>query len=69
MYTICYHGSIMIMGAYFSVRYTICYRLGSIMQMVVFCVGKVQIMLPWYYYDNCSILCRKGTEYATSVVL
>ena len=36
-------------------------RLGSIMQimqMVVYCVGKVQIMLPWYYYDNGSILCR-----------
>ena len=33
-------------------------RLGSIMQMVVYCVGKVQILLPWYYYDNGFILCR-----------
>ena len=33
-------------------------RLGSIMQMVVYCVGKVQIMLPCFYYDNGSILCR-----------
>ena len=59
----------MIMGAYLRVSYTICYRLGSIMLMGVNCVGKVQIMLPWYYHDNGSILCRKGTEYATSVVL
>ena len=35
----------MIIGAYFWVRYTICYRLGSIMLMGVYCVGKVQIML------------------------
>ena len=33
-------------------------RLGSIMQMVVYSVGKVQIMQPWYYYDNGFILCR-----------
>ena len=33
-------------------------RLGTIMQVVVYCVGKVQIMLPWYFYDNGSILCR-----------
>ena len=35
-----------------------CYRLGSIMLMGVYCVGKVQIILPRYYYDNGSILCR-----------
>ena len=51
----------MIMGAYFRVRYTICYPLGSIMLMGVYSVGKVQIMLPWYYYDNGSILCQLGT--------
>ena len=33
------------------------------------CVGKVDNMLPWWYYDNGSILCRLGTQYATSVVL
>ena len=58
MYTKCYLGSIMIIGAYFRVRYTIWYRLGSLMLMGVYCVGQVQIMLPWYYYDNGSILCR-----------
>ena len=49
MYTICYLGSIMIIGAY--------------------CVGKVHNMLPQEYYDNWSILCMLGTEYATLVVL
>ena len=57
-YTINYLDNFMIMGAYLRVRYTICYRLGSIMLMGVYCVGKVHIMLPWCYYDNCSILCR-----------
>ena len=37
------------------VRYTICY-LGSIMIMEL-------------YYDNWSILCRQGTQYAALVVL
>ena len=40
----------MIMGAYFGVRYTICYRLGSIMLMGVYCVGKAQIMLIMVAY-------------------
>ena len=40
------------------VRYTICY-LGSIMIMGAYCVGKVHNMLmPWLYFDNWSILCR-----------
>ena len=34
-----------------------------------YCVGKVHNMLPRWYYDNRSILCRLGTQYATSVVL
>ena len=25
-----------------------------------YCVGKVHNMLPWWYYDNGSILCMKG---------
>ena len=29
-----------------------------------YCVGKVQVV-----FDNWSILCRYGTQYATSVVL
>ena len=29
-----------------------------------YCVGKVQVV-----FDNGSILCRLGTQYATSVVL
>ena len=33
-----------------------------------YCVGKVHNMLPWYYFDNVSILCRLGTQYATLVV-
>ena len=44
--------------AYFRVRFTICFRLGSIMLMGVYCIGKVHIMLPWCYYDNGSKLCR-----------
>ena len=40
-------------------------QLGSIMIMVAYCVGKVHNMIPWVYYDNESILCRKGTQYAT----
>ena len=35
------------------------------MIMGAYCVGKVHNMLPWWYYDNGSILCRKGTQYAT----
>ena len=34
-----------------------------------FCVDKVHNMLPQKYYDNGSILCSKGTQYATLVVL
>ena len=29
-----------------------------------YCVGKVQVV-----FDNGNILCRQGTQYATSVVL
>ena len=50
------------------VRYTICY-LGSTMIIGAYCVGKVHNMLPQKYYDNGSILCRYGTQYATSVAL
>ena len=39
------------------VRYTIFY-LSSIMIMGAYFVGKVYNMLPWWYYDNGSILCR-----------
>ena len=34
-----------------------------------YCVGKVHNMLPRFYYDNGSILCRQGTQYANLVVL
>ena len=46
-YTICYHSSIMIFGAYCvgKVRYTICY-LDGIMIIGAYCVGKVHNMLP-----------------------
>ena len=40
-------------------------QLGIIMIMVANCVGKEHNMIPWVYYDNGSILCRKGTQYAT----
>ena len=30
----------------------------SIMIIGAYCVGKVHNMLPWWYYDNGSILCR-----------
>ena len=40
-----------------NVRSTICY-LSSIMIFGAYCVGKVDNMLPWWYYDNGSILCR-----------
>ena len=33
-----------------------------------YCVGKVDNMLPWWYYDDVSILCRLGTQYTTLVV-
>ena len=39
------------------------------MIMGAYCVGKVHNMLPQYYYDNWSILCMLGTQYATLVVL
>ena len=29
------------------------------MIMEAYSVGKVHNMLPWWYYDNGSILCRK----------
>ena len=38
------------------------------MIMGEYCVGKIHNMLPRKYYDNSSILCRKGTQYATLVV-
>ena len=44
-YTICYLGSIMIMGAYCVGKYTICF-LGCSMIMGAYCVGKVHNMLP-----------------------
>ena len=34
-----------------------------------YCVGRAHNMLPWWYYDNGSILFRQGTQYATLVVL
>ena len=34
-----------------------------------YCVGKAHNMLPQYYYYNWSILCWKGTKYASLVVL
>ena len=46
----------MIIGAYCVGKYTICY-LSSIMIFGAYCVGKVHNMLPWWYYDNGSILC------------
>ena len=39
------------------------------MIMGAYCVGKVHNMLPQKYYDIRSILCRQGTQYATSVLL
>ena len=39
------------------------------MIMGAYCVGKVHIMLPQYYYYNWSILCRTGTKYVILVVL
>ena len=33
-----------------------------------YCVSKAHNMLLEYYYDNWSILCRLGTQYATLVV-
>ena len=39
------------------------------MIMGAYCVGKVHNMLPQYYYDIWSILCRLGTQYASSVAL
>ena len=37
------------------------------MIMGAYCVGKVHNMLPRLYYDDESILCRLGTQYATLV--
>ena len=45
-YTICYLGSIKIMGAYCEGRYTICY-LGRIKIMGAYCEGMVYNMLSW----------------------
>ena len=39
------------------------------MIMGAYSVGKVHNMLPWWYYDDGSILFRLDTQYATSVVL
>ena len=39
------------------------------MIMGAYCVGKVHNMLPRLYYDKGSILCRLGTQCATSIVL
>ena len=38
---------------------------GSSMIMEAYCLDKVHNMISWLYYDNGSILCRKGTQYAT----
>ena len=43
--------------AYCVLSHTICY-LSSIMIFEAYFVGKVHNMLPWYYYDIGSILCR-----------
>ena len=50
------------------VGYTKCY-LGSIKLMGAYCVRSVHNMLLWCYKDNGSILCMKGTNYVTLVVL
>ena len=39
------------------------------MIMGAYCVAKVHNMLPRLYYDDGSIFCRLGTQYATLVVL
>ena len=39
------------------------------MIMGAYCVGMVHNMLPRLHYDNGSILCMLGPQYATSVVL
>ena len=39
------------------------------MIMGAYCVGEEHNMLPRLHYDNGSILCWKGTQYVTSVVL
>ena len=39
------------------------------MIMGAYCVEKVHNMLPRLHYDSGRILCRLGTQYATSVVL
>ena len=44
-YTICYLGSIMIMGAYCVGKNTICF-LGCSVIMGGYCVGKVHNMIP-----------------------
>ena len=51
----------MIMGAYCVGKVQTCY-LDSIMIMRANHVGKVHNMLPWWNYDNGSILCREGTK-------
>ena len=47
----------MIMGAYCVGKVSI-YYLSTLIIIGVNCVGKVHNMLPWWYYDNGSILCR-----------
>ena len=44
--------------------------------MRAYCVGKAQVMLLWWYFDNQMhivligyILCRLGTQYVTLVVI
>ena len=39
------------------------------MKFGAYCVGKAHNMLPQKYYNNWSILCRLGTQYATSEVI
>ena len=56
-YTICNLGSIMIIGAYCVGKVHICY-LSSIMIFGAYCVVRVHNMLPWWNFDNGSILCR-----------
>ena len=34
-----------------------------------YCVGIAHNMLPQWYYDNWSIMCMLGTQYATLVFL
>ena len=54
------HNMLLLKGAYCVGEHFVdpqCY-LSSIMIFGAYCVGKVHNMLPWWYYDNGSILCR-----------